>query len=246
MDEAALCALCDCSRSRHGGWASVARASSPNHQREWEKHHTAALAASQAGDKDKALQINAFGDHFLTDAFAAGHLVNKRDVMEKFKGQLQLDAENEFIASSREFFDAVAAAAFTGDVKATFSRYETVERIYGFHPNIDSVSRFSTLLQEIHKEEPDLLANAVAKGVHDQLNTMPGGLPVVNEKGDRWNLSGDGTLNARTKEIAQRAVAQSQLNVISVYKLAGQPDHVALYRKSGITRPNPARRALRS
>jgi LysM repeat protein len=221
--------------------ASTAGASSPNHQREWEKHHAAALAASQAGDKDKALQINAFGDHFLTDAFAAGHLVNKRDLMEKFKGQLQLDAKGEeFIPSSRELFDAVATAAFTGNVKAAFSRYETVETHYGVHADIDRVSRFSTLLQEIHKEEPDLLANAVAKGVHDKLNTMPGGLPVVNAKGDHWNLSGDGTLNARSKEMARRAVAQSQINVISAYKLAAPPDHAGLYKKVWDYTPKPS------
>ena len=51
--------------------------------------------ASRAGDKDKALMINAFGDHFLTDAFAAGHLINKPDVMEQFKSQLKLDAKGE-------------------------------------------------------------------------------------------------------------------------------------------------------
>jgi hypothetical protein len=73
-------------------------------------------------------------------------------------------------------------------------------------------------LQGIHKKEPDLLASAVAKSVHDSLNTIPVGIPVINAKGDRWNLSGDGTLNTKSKEIGRRAVAQSQLNVLGGFK----------------------------
>jgi len=40
--------------------------------------------------------------------------------------------------------------------------------------------------------------SAVAKGVHDKLNTHPGGVPVENSLGEKWPLSGDGTLNAQT------------------------------------------------
>lgn len=217
-------------------------AASANHKSAWEKQHRAALDASQSGDKDKALMINAFGDHFLTDAFSAGHLINKRDVMEKFKSQLKLDAKGEeFTKESQKFFDAVAKDAFTGDVQTEFSQYETVEfKGVVFRPNIDSVSRFSVLLQAIHKEEPDLLANAVAKGVHDKLNTMPGGLPVENAKGDIWALSGDGTLNAKTQAIARQAVAQSQINIISAYKLTGPLNYPVLYQNVWDYTPRPS------
>ena len=44
-----------------------------------------ALKKAQDGKRDEALGINAFADHFLTDAFSAGHLFNKEDVMEKFE-----------------------------------------------------------------------------------------------------------------------------------------------------------------
>jgi hypothetical protein len=221
---------------------STAGAAGTNHKTEWEKHHQAALDASRAGDKDKALMTNAFGDHFLTDAFAAGHLINKLDVMEQFKSQLKLDAKGEeFIKESKKFFDDVAKDAFTGSVKTEFSQYETVEFKGGFfRPNIDSDSRFSKLLQGVHKEEPDLLANAVAKGVHDKLNTMPGGLPVENAMGDSWQLSGDGTLNAKTQEVARKAVAQSQLNVISVYNLMGPLNTPSLFKKVWDYTPSPS------
>jgi hypothetical protein len=72
---------------------------------------------SQMGMKDEALAINSFADHFLIDAFAEGHLINKRDVMTKFQGELPLDSEGEFTRNAVAFFDAVAKRSFTGDVK---------------------------------------------------------------------------------------------------------------------------------
>ena len=47
---------------------------------------------------------NAFADHFLTDAFAAGHLINKTDVMELFKSQM-VDAQNNLTQASVTFFN---------------------------------------------------------------------------------------------------------------------------------------------
>ena len=187
---------------------------------------------------------NAFGDHFLTDAFSAGHLINKRDVMEQFKGHLTKDPKKptEFDAPSKKFFDDIASTAFTGAVAKEFSQYEPVEAYaFGWHPNINSASRFSTLLQRIHMEEPDLLASAVAKGVHDKLNTLPGGLPVENERGDSWPLSGDNTLNAKTRDIARAAVAQSQLNVISVFKTAAAIAYNVLFKKVWDFTPKPSK-----
>jgi Domain of unknown function (DUF4157)/LysM domain len=222
---------------------SAAGAAGPNHKSEWEKYHAAALAESVAGNKDKALMTNAFADHFLTDAFAAGHLINKPDVMEAFKSQLKLDAQgNEFTEDSKKFFDSVANDAFTGSVKTEFSKYETYEAYsMGWHPDIDSPSRFSSLLQGIHKEEPDLLANAVAKGVHDRLNKLPGGLPVENAKGDPpWKLSGDETLNNDTLKVVRKAVAQSQMNVISVYKMIGPLDTPSMFSRVWDYTPRPS------
>jgi hypothetical protein len=105
-----------------------------------------------------------------------------------------------------------------------------------FRPNIDTENIFSQLLQAIHKEEPDLLASAVARGVHDKLNRLPGGLPVQNEREDMWTLSGDTTLKAarpdnRTLEISRAAVAQSQLNVITAFKSLVSLAYTVLFKK---------------
>jgi hypothetical protein len=209
-----------------------------DHKGEWERNHKSALEKSQNGAKDQALATNAFADHFLTDAFAAGHLVNKRDVMDKFKGGLTMNAAGDFIGDAKTFFDKVATTAFVGLVETEFSRYATVASYNShgkedpsgwFHPNINDATRFSSLLQGIQKKEPDVLANAVAKAVHDSLNTEPGGVSVENLNGDKWQLSGDTTLNAKTREIGQKAVAQSQLNVLDAFKQMGPINFPQMY-----------------
>lgn len=181
--------------------------------------------------------VNAFGDHFLTDAFAAGHLVNRRDVMEMFRSQFdEVPRKNptddrEFDRRSKVFFDEVAKAAFVGPVKAAFSALEDADPKKTVHFNTDSWRAFSVLLQQIELKEPDRLGAAVVKaGVHDPLNRWPGGIPVKNRLNQQWPLSGDTTLNTRTLAIARQAVAQSQRNVISAYKMTSALDLPALYK----------------
>jgi hypothetical protein len=223
--------------------APVSGKSTANNKSAWETNHTDALHFSQGGDKDKAMATNAFADHFLTDAFSAGHLINKADVMQKFESNLPRTATGDFAATSTRFFDEVARNAFTGPVQTEFSRLQTVDcysilgnkescrDLTSVHARINSVDRFSTLLQGIHQEKPDLFENVVVKGVHDTLNTAPGGVPVENAKGDKWNLSGDKTLNKESLEIGKKAVAQSQFNVLDSFKLIGALDLPALFRK---------------
>jgi hypothetical protein len=80
-------------------------------------------------------------------------------------------------------------------------------------------------------KRPDLVANAIARAVHTTLNKEPGGVPVKNDRRppDEWELSGDETLNDRTRKIARRAVAQSELNVLAVYNTAAPLDLPRLY-----------------
>ena len=55
------------------------------------------------------LIINAFGDHFLTDAFTAGHLINKDEVLDHFKGKFFSGAK--LTEAGNGFFERVAAKA---------------------------------------------------------------------------------------------------------------------------------------
>lgn len=193
--------------------------SKSNHKKEWERYHAQAIGVMRRGESsdviDEALAINAFGDHFLTDAFAAGHLFNKDDLANYFKS-LVLNGSS-VNANGEKMFDRIADKAFTGKLASTFSRYETVERkILGIvRPNIDSAAMFRRLLIGIMEMEPDILGKALlAKLVHDKLNNYPGGVPVENNVGDRWNLTGDGTLNKTNLEIMRKAVKQSISNLM--------------------------------
>jgi hypothetical protein len=229
-------------------FVAVSGKSTGDHKQSWEENHRKAIEAARAGDKDKALLMNAFGDHFLTDAFSAGHLFNKRDVMEKFNAQLPTTGkgdDREFTKGAKSFFDDIATTAFVGDVASEFSKYETVERHYGFHPNINSASRFSALLQGVHLEKPELLESAVAKSIHDGLNKRKGGLPVENALGDKWPLSGDNTLNDQTLAVARRAVAQSQQNVIAAFRATSEPDFPALFKRVWDFTPRPTADGLK-
>jgi hypothetical protein len=86
-------ALVDVSKGPHG----------IDHKSQWEHQHGKALNASAAGKNDDALLFNSFGDHFLTDAFAAGHLFNKVDLMEQFKRNLVVEALSERRHPTKDF-----------------------------------------------------------------------------------------------------------------------------------------------
>jgi hypothetical protein len=182
--------------------------STENNKSRWEALHSEAITKALQGKRDEALETNAFADHFLTDAFASGHLINKPDVMEK--------ARKEIAAGGTKFFDDVAKTVWADQPTANFvSQFETVEfKGVIFRPNINSADRFSKLLKGINDKEPDVLANSIARVVHDVLNVS--GVEVTNAKGDTWTLQGDGKLNAKSLEIGKKAVARSRQNIIDV------------------------------
>jgi hypothetical protein len=193
----------------------------------WERHHRDAIGAAQelfAANPaqsslfpERPLIINAFGDHFLTDAFAAGHLVNKEAMIARFKANFL--SGSSLTSSGKQFFAKVARKSFVGDVARKFSATETANYpvcaagwCFMWHPNIDSWSTFSTLLMRAAEQEPDRIANLAVKALHDYLNRT--GIEVTNEAGDRpWTLMGDTHMDARTLAVARRAVQQSVDNI---------------------------------
>jgi hypothetical protein len=208
--------------------------SSVNHKSEWERYHRQALEAAQGGDKEKALGINAFADHFLTDAFSSGHLFNKEDVMNRF--------DKAFDAKARElFFREVAKLAWADPkVSGLLPKYETVDfRGVVFRPNIDRLSRFQTLLEGIYAD-PDgkaVVYSAVAKIIHDYLNDN--GVLVENDRGESWILKGDGSLNEVSLRVGRQAVAQSQVNVLNAVGVRGTLDFAGLFKRVWEYTPHP-------
>jgi hypothetical protein len=193
-----------------------------NHRSEWETYHRQAIEEAQrlallpenqnrSYIPASALVINAFADHFLTDAFASGHLINKDVVIAKFLAKFLSGSSPN--SAARDFFARVAEKAFVGDVRQRFSVLETFEpRLLWWHPNIDTTNAFRKLLIEAIEQEPVKVANLAAKALHDRLNKE--GFQVTNAAGDgEWHLNGDQFLNKDTKPIMRKAVEQSIANI---------------------------------
>jgi len=193
-----------------------------DHKSAWEWHHKQALESVQKDSHSSesgyfphdALIINAYGDHYLTDAFAAGHLLNKQAIIDMYTSKFY--SGNALTSDGKNFFDKVAAKAFVGNVKSKFSKLQTVAEynvlFHKFHAVIDSPSRFAELLRSIATREPVKVANLVVKALHDKLNQI--GIDVESEmKPEGWHLTGDGHLTNETLSIMRQAVEQSIANV---------------------------------
>jgi hypothetical protein len=219
--------------SKHGGG---------DHKSAWEAYHRRALDLAQKGQMNEALAMNGFADHFLTDAFSAGHLVNKGDVMAKFRKNLQDPSDKQDSKPRRDqFCEDVAEAVFADKaVAAKLSQYESASH-YGpspWHPNINSAHRFAIVLEGIDDQQPDLIENMIALRTHNLINQSKE-VEVENKKGEKWVLSGDDTLNAKSLAIGRQAVAQSQVNVLNAKSAPGPLPYEQLFRAVWDYTPQP-------
>ena len=199
-----------------------------NNKDAWERHHRRAVEEAQktvqeakaAGKPVPFLEwpliINAFGDHFLTDAFASGHLINKEVMIESFKSMFF--QSGALTADGQQFFTDVATEAFQGDVAKKFSALEVADPIVGnLRPDIDSAFMFAQVLIRAATQEPDRIANVAVKALHDVLNED--GIQVNNDAGDGpWTLKGDEHLDPKTLKVMMKAVQQSVDNVNAAAK----------------------------
>ncbi|ERM80820.1 hypothetical protein P872_12155 [Rhodonellum psychrophilum GCM71 = DSM 17998] len=190
----------------------------PNHKSEWEKYHGQAISIMRKGMDSSAINdalvVNGFGDHFLTDAFAAGHLFNKDEISNYFK-MLVLNSSGKINKQGEEMFGKIASKSFQGKLKDEFSKHETVDRLGGvWRPNINSADRFTKLLIGIMEQEPDIMGKTmVVKLIHDALNNYSGGISVTNNMGNKWQLRGDAKLDEKNLEAMRKAVVQSINNL---------------------------------
>ena len=200
--------------------ANVGKHSDNKYQ--WRTYHTRAITEAQkilqsAGSPttppflEWPLIINGFGDHFLTDAFSAGHTISKDATIELFK--YNFFNGKSLKSTAEKFFERVAQKAFKGEVEKKFSVLETFEPVFlWWNPNIDTVNAFRKLLMAIAEQKPDEIANLAVLALHDDLNEK--GVEVSNDAGDgTWRLTGDGLLDAKNLEIIKKAVQQSVDNV---------------------------------
>lgn len=200
--------------------------STANNKQSWETCHAAAIRSVRAGNNSNALQaaypMNAFGDHFLTDAFSAGHLMNKEIVMNRFLANV-LSGGTVTSAGDRMLERIAAGALAIPAVNTLLGRFE-VNSGHWYMPNWDLNDTgvlypevfyrvLKAVLEDTAHQGNLKIANLAAKAVHDHLNNYPGGVPVRNNRGDSWNLTGDGTLNIANVQKIQLAVKQSVENL---------------------------------
>jgi hypothetical protein len=161
---------------------------------------------------DRAVITAGFAEHFLMDAFSAGHLFNKDDFITLLKANLDALGDDK----RSDMFGSVAKQVLADSTsKALLAQYEPVEGVgfdYGsvgyvniWRPNFDKEFAFKALLKKLY-EEPEgrqAVYSALVKVVHDQLSTRDagGGLVGVEVSNDfdTWTLSGDKTLDKSPK-----------------------------------------------
>jgi hypothetical protein len=197
-----------------------------DNQSEWEKWHREALrrtkAAADAGKPGvppDAILYNAFAAHFLTDAFSAGHIVNKDDGMARARKEWDTQKFSGWIFKESRFTKAVAAGILRHrEAGPKLAKTELKIIIW------DDVTptRFSEFIYQMAARKPELFFNAFARLIHDELNRSikdpRGGLEVTNGHGDIWRLAGDETLSFSkdTLRIATKAVEESHQNLETV------------------------------
>lgn len=163
--------------------------------------------AMQPGDPGHAEKVTealvhaGFADHFLTDAFAAGHLFNKEDLMVAQRDLLDHVGDGLF-TTDEWFFDGVAAEVIAKE-RAVCAEYAISWLAGG---PLDDVDALGTVLETTYDERPEVILNALVHHAHDQLNA--GGVEVSSAAQDeKWLLMGDRSSESVTEDAASDALA---------------------------------------
>ena len=184
-----------------------------------ELHKRALLEAQKSGHgsgnvSNLAKLLNGFATHYLTDAFSAGHLIDKLGLMDQAKGSLDTGNNRENLASA-------VATGLLADQKASaaLAKLDIKDGAVAGSWGPATQPRLASLLASVMRFKKQDFLSVFARLAHDELNlaiSSGRGVWVQNKKGDRWQLSGDTTLgqSPRTLEIARKAVKASQDNLV--------------------------------
>lgn len=226
-----------------------------DNRREWLKWHMAAIDKTvehaKKGNKgvpEEAVALNGFGGHFLTDAFAAGHILAKQEIKDFAAAKAKKLGADETLIDwpfPESSFSVAVAEKLLVDPKAGTELRKYLIRIVQWGGM--SVTKLSEAIYHIQEDEPDLYYGAFALIVHDKLNesirkgSAFGPLEVDNDRGTTWMLAGDGTLaeSPQTKVIARQAVEQSYDNLVQVANNPAKVDLGALYHAVWDYVPHP-------
>lgn len=177
-----------------------------------------ALAEAELAKQEAQLQ-NAFGEHYLMDAFSAGHLFSKQDALDAMQAKLNGLGKDALA----QLFNSVATAVWASQ-SATISRYQG--KAYWAWWDLNSADRFKSVLEGVYEDEDgkEALKSAVVKAAHDKLDTD--GVEVRNAFAT-WLLKGDKTLasSPETQHWINEALEASRKDLeIVATTLVGAPD----------------------
>lgn len=178
---------------------------------------------------DEAAVVAGFAEHYIMDAFSAGHLFNKDDFIAQLKQNLDALPPAKLTA----LFKTVAKGVLADPAsKKLLGEYEPAGKLIA--PNLDKEFVFQALLEQLYADPEGRQAvySALVKVVHDELSTRAAGGGLVGveveNKFEKWVLSGDKTLDKspKTQEVIGKAIEQ--------FRKLVEP-----YRAGIKTRPNP-------
>ncbi len=225
-----------------------------DHKSAWEINHRKALdqakknaapaGAAQASDPAKPDQgtvgadakvTNLFAAHYLTDAFSAGHLVNKQEVMDKAKAYWDKVATHWGLPGTNDFTDKVAPKLMADPTVGGALAGQEIRLIQWKRVDAHRLSELLYGMSDDKDTKGDFF-NLFARMVHDKLNRD--GVEVSNGK-KTWKLSGDATLNHDSLEQGQLAVAESEKNLQEAATTSGDLDYAAMFARVWALVPKP-------
>ncbi len=156
-----------------------------------------APSADYAALENEAYLYNAGGDHYLTDAFSSGHLINKK----------ALGPVTDSVLDNATFEKLIDDMTVFADKEHPMAPHFMVRRGVA-----NGLSVFRT--------DADLRHNVGAKLVHDYLNEHGANVKSKNGKLS-WTTKGDTFMDAATKDVASRAVLASRNRIRA---LVNDPD----------------------
>ena len=189
-----------------------------------------AAGAKAAGDE--ALGMNAEADHFLEDAFAAGHLVNKSMIrlatLQFWSGGVGTVARANIQAAARS-----DQARIWREIEVNVLPSLSGPQAFALRHVLGREAAISRVIDQVLdrlQDQPDKLANLGAKLVHDYLNTN--GAVVFSEADPSagWRTFGDNSMakgGSAGKAVAALKNSVSNIELAANHGIAtvgGKPD----------------------
>lgn len=192
--------------------------------------------AAKRAKLEQSVVTAGFAEHYLMDAFSAGHLFNKADVIAQLEAHFA-KLSNEQLGT---MFGSIATEIESDPkLKELLGQYEPADRPpikegsdwhLPFRPNFDTTAAFKGLLEVLYKDEEGHAAvtNGIVKVIHDELSTHQNGSGAAAQVGVRvknaqaeWTMSGDRTLDQSPEtELYMKQAVETFRQLIASYKSA--------------------------